>query len=160
MTSLFKKAGIVLLAALVIVQFLGPAKTNPPVEEGRTLAANLTTPPEIQTLLKRACADCHSHETAWPWYSHVAPASWFVINHVNDGRRHLNFSDWAKYTPKQASHKLEEIEDLVKRREMPLQSYLLLHSSHAQLSDQDIQTLSGWAKDARSVLDEEISREP
>lgn len=160
MKPLFKKAGIVLLAALVLAQFFGPAKTNPPVDESRTLAASIQVTPEVQTVLQRACADCHSHETTWPWYSHVAPVSWFVINHVNDGRRHLNFSDWAKYTPQQASHKLEEIDDMVQRREMPLKSYLLLHSSHAQLSEQDIRMLCDWAKDARTALLLETHNEP
>jgi len=57
----------------------------------------VTVDPQVAGILDRACADCHSNKTRWPWYSHVAPVSWFVIDHVNHGRSHLNFSEWGRY---------------------------------------------------------------
>ena len=87
-------------------------------------------------LLRAACYDCHSNETVWPWYAHVAPSSWFVAQHVDIGRRHLNFSTWADYPPSKADHKLEEIVEYVENHEMPLPSYLPLHPE-AKLTDDD-----------------------
>ena len=100
---------LVLGLVFIIIQFFGPAKTNPPVDETKTIAAGGPLPTEIAIVLERACYDCHSNQTRWPWYSNVAPVSWFVIGHVNDARKHLNFSEWATYNPKRMKRKLEEI---------------------------------------------------
>ena len=83
-------AGAAVLAALVLlsIQFVPIARTNPPIE------ADLAAPAEIKDILRRACYDCHSHETKWPWYSRVAPLSWWVAAHVEKGRADLNFSHW------------------------------------------------------------------
>ena len=81
-------------ALLLTIQFIRPAKTNPPIVRERTLEAAVAVPPEVEAILARSCNDCHSNGTEWPWYSNVAPVSFFVINHVNEGRRHLNFSEW------------------------------------------------------------------
>ncbi|MGE5400207.1 MAG: heme-binding domain-containing protein [Ignavibacteriales bacterium] len=90
---------------------------------------------------KRACFDCHSNQTKWPGYSYIAPVSWFVTDHVHEGKRKLNFSEW-KYTPKKAKRIISEI----KRGEMPLKSYLLLHPE-ARLTDTEKQEfISGLGK--------------
>jgi predicted ATP-dependent Lon-type protease len=112
-------------------------------------------PSEVQAVLKRACYDCHSNETSWPWYSNVAPASWFVTDHVDHGRKHLNFSDWAqegRHTEKKdAGEQLDEIRKEVEARNMPLGSYLLLHPD-ARLSDRDIKLITDWAVSERQRL--------
>ncbi|MDZ7268459.1 MAG: heme-binding domain-containing protein [candidate division KSB1 bacterium] len=154
MAKVLKIAGMVLIAFLVGAQFVRPARTTPTVDQSRTLAAQMAVPAKVQNIFDRACRDCHSHQTTWPWYSNVAPASWLVINHVNEGRRHLNFSDWAKYTPKQARHKLEEICEVISSGEMPLKSYLLLHPD-AKLTPAEVETLCAWTKSAHQRLEQE-----
>jgi hypothetical protein len=133
-------------------QFIRPERTNPPAVEARAAASYLEMPSEVQVILKRACYDCHSNETRWPWYSNVAPVSWFVIDHVDHGRKHLNFSDWAQ-TDRHAENQdldaqLDRIYKEVKEGEMPLGSYLILHPA-AKLSDQEINVICDWATSER-----------
>jgi hypothetical protein len=108
-------------------------------------------PPEIAAIFERSCRDCHSYNTQWPWYSHIAPASWFLISHVNEGRRHLNFSEWASYDSKKARKKLEDICNEVEEGVMPLKSYLLLHSE-AKLSPDEVQKICEWVEAERQRL--------
>ena len=77
------------------MQLVRPARTNPPTDRPRTLFARVTVSAADRRGAERACRDCHSNDTRWPWYSNVAPVSWFVIDHVNHGRSHFNYSDWA-----------------------------------------------------------------
>lgn len=100
--------------------------------------------PEVAAILNRSCNDCHSNQTRWPWYSNVAPVSWFVINHVNDGRGDMNFSDWAQYSPREQQGMLKQMCREVKSGMMPLGSYLRLHGD-ATLSGEDVKTLCDWA---------------
>jgi cytochrome c553 len=153
MKKVLKLAGYAVLAGLIVAQFFRPERSNPPVDAGRTVQAHLQVPANVEALLQRACQDCHSHNTSWPWYSNVAPVSWFVAEHVHDGRRHLNFSDWAKYDAERADHKLEELIEMVEQRAMPLPSYLPLHA-HAKLSDDDVRVLAEWAKAERARMKE------
>ncbi len=159
MSKTVRIIGLLLLAFLLGAQLVRPAKTSPAVEQNRTLAAMMAVPDEVHNVLARACGDCHSHQTVWPWYSNVAPVSWLVVNHVNEARRKLNLSDWAKYSPQQARHKLEEICDVVTSGEMPLQSYLLLHPA-AKLTPDEVAALCAWTKSARQSLAEESPPEP
>lgn len=94
--------------------------------------------------MDRSCNDCHSNQTRWPWYSNIAPVSWFVINHVNVGRREMNFSDWAQYDADDQQGFLKKICREVKDRAMPLPSYLRLHGE-AKLSSEDVKALCDWA---------------
>src|SRR5882724_11971418 len=87
---------IILAVAFVGIQFKHPATTNPGFAPSDSLQANVHMTPQIEGILNRACADCHSNQTHWPWYSHIAPVSWFVVDHVDHGRKHLNFSEWTK----------------------------------------------------------------
>lgn len=123
---------IAAMALLIMIQFVpyGRKHSNPPISaEPRWDTA------ETRALAKRACFDCHSHETAWPWYSHVAPISWLVQNDVTEGRRKLNFSTWDG-PQKEADEAVEQIQ----KGEMPLWFYLPLHAS-ARLSTEEKQAL-------------------
>jgi hypothetical protein len=140
-----KVAAVVVALLLVAAQFVRPARTNPPEVAGRALEHHVAVPPEVAEVLARSCADCHSNRTDWPWYSHVAPASWFVADHVNDGRRHLNFSDWARYDANDTDAMLRHICYEARSGSMPLDSYTLLHP-RARLSPRDVQTLCDWAE--------------
>jgi hypothetical protein len=127
------------------IQFVRPARTNPPATAADTLAAHLPVPPEVQRILDRACRDCHSNETRWPWYSQVAPVSWWVIEHVNHGRSHFNYSQWGHYDRPRRGSLLDQTCALAKGGDMPLGSYLLMHTS-ARLSAQDVDVLCRWTK--------------
>jgi hypothetical protein len=136
-----------LLAALalflVVAQFVGPGRTNPPVEPAQALEAHATVPPSIGATLRRACFDCHSDETRWPLYARVAPVSWFVAGHVNEGREHLNFSRWGGYHPVERADLLDDACKEARSGAMPLPSYLLLHGD-ARLSSSDVSALCEW----------------
>lgn len=128
---------IVLVAALGLAQLIPVERTNPPVSQ------DVPAPAEVKTILRKACYDCHSNETVWPWYSHVAPASWLVANDVEEGREHLNFSVWDTYKAKRQAKKLEELAEEVGEGEMPLWFYVPFHPD-AKLSAQEKQTLVSW----------------
>src|ERR1700677_1307278 len=87
---------LTLLAMFCALQFVPVNRANPPVDP----AKKLQPPPEVEVILRASCYDCHSDETRWPWYSYVAPVSWWIANHVQDGRRRLNLSEWADVTPR------------------------------------------------------------
>ena len=142
---------IVLAVAVLAIQFVGPKRTNPPIDPSRELSAHVKTPPEVAGILERSCLDCHSHQTRWPWYSKVAPVSWFVISDVNEARRHMNFSDWAKYNQQKALDRLNGICEETSEGGMPLSSYLWMHSD-AKLTPQDVRTLCEWSRSAREQL--------
>ena len=126
------------LILLVAIQFVPINRDNPPV------TGEVRATPEVASLLRRSCYDCHSHETKWPWYSRVAPISWLVTHDVHEGRDHLNFSQWTAYTPKDRAKKRAGISDLVQQRDMPLWYYLPMHSE-AKLTDEDVQAIVAWA---------------
>jgi len=107
-----------------------------------------TEPDIITTILDRACQDCHSNHTRWPWYSQVAPVSWFLVRDVNAGRRELNFSDWGRYTARRQDRKLKEICEQVEKGDMPMFAYTLLHPQ-AKLTTSERKTMCTWTAAAR-----------
>jgi len=104
--------------------------------------------PRVAGILERSCADCHSNNTRWPWYSNVSPVSWFVVGHVNDGRQVLNFSDWGSYDKRRQSARLDQMCDLARAGVMPLGSYTPLHRG-SKLTDDDVKVLCDWTKAQR-----------
>jgi hypothetical protein len=142
--KILKWAAITLFTIFAALQFIRPARTNPPINESRTIQAHVRLTPEVANILDRSCNDCHSHQTRWPWYTNIAPVSWFVVNHVNVGRREMNFSDWAQYTTAEQEQLLRKICGEVKSGAMPMSSYLSLHSE-ARLSSEDVRVLCDWA---------------
>jgi hypothetical protein len=151
MKKMIQWTGIGLVVLFLGLQFVRPAKTNPPVDEAHHLVNQLEVPDEVSDVFRRACYDCHSNDTRWPWYSKFAPVSWFVIDHVNHGRRHLNFSDWARYSRQDQEKTLAEIQETVRSNAMPLSSYTLIHRD-AVLSDTDKKMISDWANAQRQRL--------
>ena len=142
---------IVLVVILIGIQFVRPALTNPPVDESQTINAQMQMTPEVASILDRSCRDCHSNKTVWPWYTNVAPVSWWLSNHVNDGRRSLNMSEWGKLDPDRQDRKLRQICDEVSDGVMPLSSYTPMHPA-AKLTDQDKKTLCDWIDKEREHL--------
>jgi hypothetical protein len=140
---------IVVLALVVLfllAQLVQPKRTNPPVVPSRSLEAHVQVPQNVLPILKRACGDCHSSETVWPWYSHVAPVSWLVTDDVNVGRSHINFQDWeAQENPKEASEHLALICKEVKEKGMPPLTYRTMHKE-SRLSAEDVNALCSWSQ--------------
>ena len=134
----FKRAALGLTGLLVAIQFVPIRRDNPPV------TSPVQAPAAVRAILDRACADCHSHNTVWPWYSRVAPASWLVARDVHEGRRFLNLSEWASYSTAERWKKLALLSTIVQRGDMPPWFYTPLHPA-ARLSDEDISTLVMWA---------------
>ncbi|WP_018344279.1 heme-binding domain-containing protein [Cytophaga aurantiaca] len=140
-----KKILIGLLVLLVVIQFIRVDKTNPPVDVTQDFITITKPPVEIVSLLKTACYDCHSNETNYPWYFNVAPFSWWAKDHVNDGRKHLNYSIWATYNKERQTHKLDEMYGEVEEDQMPLSSYELMHNE-AELTTEQRITLVNWLR--------------
>lgn len=128
-----KKIILSVLVLLLAIQLIRIDKTNPPVEPSKDFITLTHPSKEVEIILKDACYDCHSNTTTYPWYSNVAPISWWLKHHVNEGKEHLNFSEWSDYSKEKQAHKLEEMEEEVKEGEMPLDSYTLTHAN-AKLS--------------------------
>jgi hypothetical protein len=146
-----KWIAIGLIVVLLGIQFVRPARTNPPVDESQTILARTQMTPEVAAILDRSCRDCHSNKTDWPWYSNVAPVSWWLTDHVDTGRRELNFSEWGRLAQDRQDKKLREICDEVSDGIMPLSSYLPMHPQ-ARLSEQDKKTLCDWVEAERARM--------
>lgn len=148
-----KKILLGLAVVFVILQFFRIDKENPAADPSLDFMTLTNPPAEVATILKTACYDCHSHKTEYPWYTNVAPLSWWIADHINHGRGELNFSEWANYSYKRADHKLEEGVEMVEDHEMPLPSYTWAHGD-ARLSDEQRELLIDWFSDLRSEMKE------
>ena len=139
MMKFLKLTGLALLVILIAIQFIPVDKSNP---SERSAAA---APAEVQVLLRRACFDCHSNETVWPWYSQIAPASLLIARDVKNGRKEVNFSTWETFDEKRKARKLKEIAKEVEKGDMPPFYYLPLHPD-AKLSPAERDVIVNWAK--------------
>ena len=127
------------LVLFVSLQFISVDRTNPPVE------ASLNAPDDVEAILRRACYDCHSHETRWPWYGYIAPTSWYLVSHVEDARADLNFSRWPTFDFEAQELAFDDIREQVSKGKMPLKSYKLMHPA-ARLSAEDRDRLIHWTR--------------
>lgn len=135
-----KKVLVGAVIVLIVAQLVPyPPAENPPVTQ------EVQTTAEVRAVLSESCFDCHSHETQWPWYSHVIPTKWFVRGHVAEGRESLNFSTWDTYPPDRAAHKLEEVVEMVEEGSMPLSSYIRMHPG-ADLTVEEREQILAWAR--------------
>ncbi|HEV7799031.1 MAG TPA: heme-binding domain-containing protein [Pyrinomonadaceae bacterium] len=139
------------VCCFIVAQFFGPAKTNPASERTQSIDSRVQVTPQVAAIFDRSCNDCHSNKTRWPWYSNVAPISWFVINHVNEARQNLNFSEWGRYTERDADGMLKQICREVRAGAMPLSSYTPLHPG-STLSPEDVKTLCDWTAAERARI--------
>ena len=146
-----KKVLIIVIVFLVAIQFITIDKTNPPLEMSKDFISTTNPPSDLGTVIKSSCYDCHSHHTKYPWYSNVAPVSWLIKDHINNGRNHLNFSTWADYSEKKKDHKLEECIEMVKSGEMPMNGYVMLHDE-AEITHENKMKLISWFTELRDSL--------
>lgn len=145
---MLKKIGIGLVIILALMQFKQIDKTNPEYNEVEDFITITQPSEEIATLIKAACYDCHSHQAKYPWYSNVAPISWMVEHHIEEGREHLNFSKWGSYDTKKANHKLEECIEEIEEGEMPMKPYVVMHSE-AKMSKEQKKALMAFFQNQR-----------
>lgn len=144
-----KNIGITLIGILIFIQIIRIDKTNlkvyPPLD-----FISITKPNnEITSLLKNACYDCHSNEVKYPWYTNIAPVSWWIKHHINEGSHHLNFSIWGTYKSRRMDHKLKECIEMIEEGEMPMYSYTIMHSE-SKLSKAQQELLINWFKSLRT----------
>ena len=145
MSSWAKRSALATGLIVLAIQVVPVDRSNPPAK------LEIPAPAEVHSLLERSCYDCHSNRTQWPWYSYVAPVSWFVVDHVHDGRQDLNLTEWPAMDNEAQQFYLVEMKKMIEGDEMPLRSYLLLHWS-ARLSDEDRETLLAWIDDEVLLL--------
>ena len=138
---------IILIGGFIAFQFVPVKLVNPPVEE--TVPLN----EEAERILRKACYDCHSNETRFPWYSNIAPVSLIINHHVEDGRKNLNFSTWNQYTEDRKRQHLEDIAHEIKENSMPPYSYTFIHED-AKLNEVEQQSIYRWAREVADFLDE------
>jgi hypothetical protein len=145
MGFIFKWIFRVLLLGFIVIQFIQIDRSVPTYDKNKDFIAVMNPPTEVGNLIKTACYDCHSYETEYPWYSYIAPVSWWIGDHIAEGRKHLNFSVWGTYPEGKANHKLEECIEEISEGEMPLSSYTIVHAS-SELNKEQIEALTKWLK--------------
>lgn len=138
-----KKIIIIILILIAAIQFITIDKENPTADFNKDFIQITNPPEEFALIIKSSCYDCHSYHTEYPWYSNVAPVSWLLKNHVEDGRKHLNFSIWTDYKEAKKNHKIEECIEVIESEEMPMKGYVLLHDE-ADLSPEQRKGLKNW----------------
>jgi hypothetical protein len=149
--KIFKKVLVGLLVLLIIIQFFHPAKNTSSVISPDRMAAVYAVPAHVDTILRKACNDCHSNNTKYPWYNNIQPVAWWLDDHVREGKRGLNFDEFATYRISKQYHRMQDIIDLVKKDEMPLSSYTLVHTD-AELTEQEKSSLIAWARAIRDTM--------
>ena len=141
-----------LLVGFIAAQFIPSPRNGGAAEGPASIVVTQAVPADVRNILSRACYDCHSNITHYPWYAAVQPVGWWLNRHVAEGKTKLNFSEFAAYDAKRAVRKLQHVADEVTERGMPLKSYLLLHPE-AKLSETDSALVARWAEDLAEKLE-------
>lgn len=146
---MIRKIAYAVLAVLAVSQFIRPPKNESIGASSADISQVYTVPADVQRILVQSCYDCHSNNTRYPWYAQIQPVGWWLNSHIQEGKEHLNFSEFATYRAKKANHKLEEVEEAVMDGWMPLDSYLWVHGD-ARLTPEQAQAVAEWARQLRS----------
>jgi hypothetical protein len=144
-----------LIALFIVIQAVRLNRTNPPVIPSRALEAHVQVPPEVLSVLKRSCYDCHSNSTVWPWYSNIAPVSWYVIRDVNVGRSHVNLQDWeAQINEQEGKEHLGLVCKLVREGKMPPADYRTIHKD-TNVTPAETEAICAWSQKVGTVEDDD-----
>jgi hypothetical protein len=149
---MLKKIFLFLLLALIIIQFIHPKPNKASGDQPNHIGKVHVIPADVESIIKKACNDCHSNNTRYPWYSNIQPVDWWMDNHVKDGKKHLNFDDYSNRSLRYQYHKMEETIEMVKEGEMPLNSYTWMHKD-AKLTEQEKNKLIDWAGNVMSAME-------
>ncbi len=147
-----KKILLGLLLLFVVIQLFRPEKNKSEAEQVNDIAMVYQVPTEVGQLLKTSCYDCHSNNTNYPWYANIQPVAWWLNDHIAEGKRELNFSEFATYAPKKQAHKLDEVAELVSSGDMPLSSYTVIHGD-AKLNNDQKKQLVDWANSLKAEIE-------
>lgn len=123
-----------IVALFLLMQLFRIDKSIKPVDSRKDFIAMTQPNGDVSSLLKTACYDCHSNQPSYPWYTNIAPVSWWIKHHIDEGQHELNFSEWGSYSEKRKNHKLEECIEMIEEGEMPMASYTWMHKE-AKLTD-------------------------
>lgn len=148
----FKIVLITLAVVLIVIQFFHPAKNASTAPQSpNDVAVAYNEPANVHAILSKACNDCHSNNTRYPWYNNIQPVAWWLDHHVQEGKHELNFNEIGSYPLRRQYNKFKEIPEQIKEGEMPLGSYTLIHTD-AKLTSQEKATLTDWANSIRANL--------
>ena len=151
MKKVFKPIGWLLLIALVIIQFFHPKKNIHEIDQPNAISKKFQVSADVKIILDKACMDCHSNNTRYPWYNNIQPVAWWLNDHVIDGKKELNFDEYINKRPRFQYRRMEQTIDLVKKGEMPLDSYTWIHKD-AILSEEEKTKLFDWAQSVMDTL--------
>lgn len=149
--KILKRTFQILLLAFIVIQFFRPEKNKAVGISDNDISKVYPIPADVQSILKTSCYDCHSNNTVYPWYAEIQPVAWWLDDHIQHAKKDLNFSEFATYSIRRQYKKLEETNDLVKKGEMPLDSYLWIHKD-AKLSDQQKLSIANWVTALRDTI--------
>jgi hypothetical protein len=148
---MIKKIGWLLLIALIVIQFFRPAKNVNATPSTTSIASVYSMPDEVKQLMNTACNDCHTNNTNYPWYANIQPVNWWLNDHIQEGKKELNFDEFANYKPRRQYHKMEEVIEQVKEGEMPLETYTWIHKD-AKLTIGQKQQITAWAQSVMKAM--------
>lgn len=140
-----------MLLALILIQFIEPVRNESSASQPDDIFSRYAASDTIRAMINTSCYDCHSNNSKYPWYAEIQPLAWWLNYHIKEGKDELNFSDFAAFNTRFKSHKLDEIMELVDKKEMPLKSYLITHSE-ARLSEKDRKEIIKWAGELKARI--------
>ena len=162
---MFKKILLFLLVILVIIQFIHPKRNKSKADQPNYIGKLHIVPADVHSILEKACLDCHSNNTRYPWYTNFQPFDWWITNHINEGKKEFNLDEYNSRSLRYQYNKMKQTVDLVKNNEMPLNSYLWIHKD-AKLSPDEKSSLINWANgimdsmEAKYPMDSLIRKKP
>ncbi len=148
---MFKKIMLVLLLVLIIIQFIHPKKNKAEGVQPNYIGSSFAIPADVKTILGKACNDCHSNNTVYPWYSKIQPVDWWMNNHIVDGKKGINFDEYTNKSLRYQYHKMEEVIEMIEDGKMPLNSYTWIHKD-AILSADEKAKLINWANSVMDIM--------
>lgn len=154
MKRILKWTSLVLLAGLIVIQFFPPEKNMAALDPTEDFLMIASPSDDLRDLIKNSCYDCHSNQTAYPWYSRVAPVSWYLDKHIQKGKEDLNLSEYGSMDKADKIKVLNDFYEVVEAGTMPLISYSLIHQA-ARLSEEEKEAIMSWSEqEAMKVMRE------
>lgn len=151
-SSLIKTGAGFIALFLIVIQFFDTDKNIATVPSDNAIEKHYQVPVHVLGLLKTSCYDCHSNTTAYPWYNNIQPVKWWLADHVNSGKRHLNFDEFNSYSKEKKLKKLDEVAETIRESEMPLTSYTVVHQN-AKLTDTQKSEIEQWVNEVKKQIE-------
>ncbi len=149
---MIKKILLILLVALIVIQFIHPAKNIAEGSQANFIGNKYPIPADVNGILAKACFDCHSNNTRYPWYCKLQPVDWWMTKHINEGKEEFNFDEYLSHSVRYQYNKIHEVAELVEKHKMPLNSYLWMHKA-AKLNEDETKKVIAWADGVHDSLE-------